>query len=202
MRRMEAEVIYDTLLLVANKLDESRFGQPEPVVIRDDGLVTPLGTEKGWHRGIYVEQRRTKLPTVMEAFDLPSMSPNCIERSTSMIAPQALHMLNDGMIATLAKSFAERLAKEAGQDPEKQMERAYWIALSRPPTAEERKISLDTLQRLMQATGGSDVPLRAATVAAEPAASGSTIGPGSSAGTALEEFCHTLMNSAAFVYID
>jgi mono/diheme cytochrome c family protein len=202
MRRMEAEVIYDTLLLVANKLDESRFGQPEPVVIRDDGLVTPLGTEKGWHRGIYVEQRRTKLPTVMEAFDLPSMSPNCIERSTSMIAPLALHMLNDGMIAALAKSFAERLAKEAGQDPEKQVERAYWIALSRPPSVEERKISLDTLQRLMQATGGSDVPLRAATVAAKPAASGSTIGSGSSAGTALEEFCHTLMNSAAFVYID
>src|SRR5579863_8627785 len=125
MKRMEAEVLYDTMLLISNKLDESRFGQPEPVVIRDDGLVTPVGTEKGWHRGIYVEQRRTKLPTVMESFDLPAMSPNCVDRSISVIAPQALHMMNDGMIAKLAESFAGRVRKEAGADIEKQVERAY-----------------------------------------------------------------------------
>jgi hypothetical protein len=113
MQRMQAEVLYDTMLLISSKLDESRFGQPEPVVIRDDGLVTPVGTEKGWHRGIYVEQLRTKLPTVMESFDLPSMSPNCMERSISMIAPQALNMMNDGMIANLAQAFAARVLARA-----------------------------------------------------------------------------------------
>ncbi len=204
MKRMEAEVLYDTLLLVSNKLDESRFGQPEPVVIRDDGLVTPVGTEKGWHRGIYVEQVRTNLPTVMEAFDLPAMSPNCVERSVSMIAPQALHMMNDVMIAKLAESFAERVRKEAGADIEKQIERAYWIALSRPPNDEERKISLDTVRRIRDAEAATTLARAASGFAAKPApeTSASNIGVADPAGAALREFCHTLLNSAAFIYID
>ena len=204
MKRMEAEVLYDTLLLVSNKLDESRFGQPEPVVIRDDGLVTPVGTGKGWHRGIYVEQRRTKLPTVMESFDLPAMSPNCVDRSVSMIAPQALHMMNDVMIANLAESFAERVRKESGTDLEKQIERAYWIALSRPPNDEERKISLDALRRIRDAEGIKALAGAASGFAAKPApgTSASNVGVADPAAAALQEFCHTLMNSAAFVYID
>ncbi len=203
MKRMEAEVLYDTMLLISNKLDESRFGQPEPVVIRDDGLITPVGTEKGWHRGIYVEQRRTKLPTVMESFDLPAMSPNCVERSVSMIAPQALHMMNDGMIARLAGSFAERVRKEAGPDPEKQIEHAYWIALSRPPNSEERKVSLDIVRRIRDAETTKAMAGGAANVAAKPSPAASTNGGlDDPAAMALEEFCHALMSSAAFIYID
>jgi hypothetical protein len=202
MKRMEAEVLYDTMLLISNKLDESRFGQPEPVVIRDDGLVTPVGTEKGWHRGIYVEQLRTKLPTVMESFDLPSMSPNCVERSVSMIAPQALHMMNDGMIARLAGSFAGRVRKEAGPDPEKQIEHAYWIAVSRPPNSEERKVSLDIVRRIRDAETTKAMVGGGSTVAAKPAPASTHGGVDDPAAMALEEFCHTLMSSAAFIYID
>jgi hypothetical protein len=173
------------------------------VVIRDDGLVTPVGTEKGWHRGIYVEQRRTKLPTVMESFDLPAMSPNCVERSISMIAPQALHMMNDTMIAGLAASFAERVRKEAGPDPDKQIERAYWIALSRPPNDEERKVSLDIVRRIRDAEGTKAMAGAASSLAAKPApAAASNAGADDPAAMAVQEFCHTLMNSAAFVYID
>jgi len=202
MKRMEAEVLYDTMLLISNKLDESRFGQPEPVVVRDDGLVTPVGTEKGWHRGIYVQQLRTKLPTVMESFDLPAMSPNCVERSISMIAPQALNMMNDGMIANLAASFAQRVGKEAGTDPERQIERAYWIALSRPPSDEERRVSVDIVRRIRNVEGAK--ASAASSVAGKPApdASATNIGMGNPATIALGEFCHTLMNSAAFLYID
>jgi mono/diheme cytochrome c family protein len=202
MKRMEAEAVYDSMLLISNQLDESRFGPPEPVVIRDDGLVTPVGTAKGWHRGIYVEQRRTKLPTVMESFDLPAMSPNCVDRSISVIAPQALHMMNDAMIEKLAQSFAERVRKDAGAEPEKQIERAYWIALSRPPTGEERKVSLDALLRLRTLQGEKAAAGTSTNVAAKPAADRSGSVLEATATPALEEFCHTLMNSAAFLYID
>ena len=204
MKRMEAEVLYDTMLLISNKLDESRFGQPEPVVVRDDGLVTPVGTEKGWHRGIYVQQLRTKLPTVMESFDLPAMSPNCVERSISMIAPQALNMMNDSMIANLAESFARRVGKEAGIDPERQIERAYWIALSRPPSDEERRVSVDIVRRIRNVEGAKAMASATSSAAGKPApdASATNIGMGDPATIALGEFCHTLMNSAAFLYID
>jgi hypothetical protein len=202
LKRMDAEMIYDTLLQISNKLDESRFGPPEPVVIRDDGLITPVGTEKGWHRGIYVEQRRTKLPTVMESFDLPAMSPNCLARSTSTIAPQALHMMNDAMISRLAESFAERVRKEAGRNAEEQVRQAYWIALSRPPSDEERKVSLDILRRLRDVEGANGQTRAASSLAAKPTPGASIPVAGDPAGMALAEFCHTLMNSAAFIYID
>ena len=80
LKRMKAEVLSDALLLISGRLDESRYGPPQPVEVRDDGLVTPIETPKGWRRSIYVAQRRSKLPTLLENFDLPAMSPNCLER--------------------------------------------------------------------------------------------------------------------------
>jgi mono/diheme cytochrome c family protein len=200
MKRMEAEELYDTMLQIAGKLDESRFGPPEPVVIRDDGLITPVGSAQGWHRGIYVEQRRTKLPTVMESFDLPAMSPNCVQRSVSVIAPQALHMMNDGMIARLAESFAERVRKEAPSNIEKQVERAYWIALNRPPTDEEKKVSVEVVRHLRDVKTKAVIASPSA-IAAKPAAD-QPAGIEDPSAMALEEFCHTLMSSAAMLYID
>jgi hypothetical protein len=102
----------------------------------------------------------------------------------------------------LAQSFAERVRKDAGAEPEKQIERAYWIALSRPPTGEERKVSLDALLRLRTLQGEKAAAGTSTNVAAKPAADRSGSVLEATATPALEEFCHTLMNSAAFLYID
>ena len=92
LKRMEAELVYDTLLTISGRLDERRFGLPDPVQVRDDGLVTPIATENGWRRSLYTAQRRTETLTLLESFDLPPMSPNCLERNTSTVAIQALHL--------------------------------------------------------------------------------------------------------------
>ncbi|PYV36368.1 MAG: hypothetical protein DMG06_30890 [Acidobacteria bacterium] len=211
LKRMEAEVLNDTLLLISGRLDETPYGVPEPVLVRDDGLVTPIETEKGMRRSIYVAQRRTDLPTILENFDLPPMSPNCVERNVSTVAPQALHLMNNAIIHRLAEAFAGRVKKEAGADPEKQVERAYWIAFSRPPTDEEKKIGLEALNRLkieqakqslaetkeqkaeaLPAGPKAGVDIKVSAPKAEP----------QEALSALSKVCHTLMNSAAFLYID
>ena len=36
------------------------------------------------------------------------MSPACLERTQSNVAPQALHLLNNGMVYELADDFAKR----------------------------------------------------------------------------------------------
>ena len=174
LRRMEAEVLNDTLLYVAGRLDETRYGVAEPVLVRDDGLVTPINTGNGWRRSIYVEQRRTEIPTILDNFDLPPMSPNCVERSESTVSLQALYLMNNGLVKQLAESMADRVQREAGDDPQKQVETLYWITLSRAPSAEEAKASLETLQKLKTA-GGTQ---------------------------ALAKLCHTVVNSASFIYID
>jgi hypothetical protein len=211
MKRMEAEVLNDTLLLISKRLDEGRYGLPQPVEVRDDGLVTPIETPKGWRRSIYVTQRRTQLPTLLENFDMPAMSPNCLERNVSIVAPQALNLLNNAMIQKLAQSLAERVRKEAGDDPQMQVDRLYWIAYGRSATEEEKRLCLAALNRMAESDSPSSARAMddrkvAATVASsstkksEPVLDQKKNEPRDL--LSLTNLCHTIMNSAAFLYID
>jgi Protein of unknown function (DUF1553) len=65
LQRLDAEALNDTMALVAGRLDERRFGRPDPVLMRDDGLVEPIEGEMGWRRSIYMEQRRSQIPSVV-----------------------------------------------------------------------------------------------------------------------------------------
>src|SRR5262249_31554459 len=55
LTRLDAESLYDTMLLVAGRLDERRYGPPDALEVRPDGLVTPAGTARGWRRLVYVQ---------------------------------------------------------------------------------------------------------------------------------------------------
>ena len=91
--RLDAEALYDSLLLVAGRLDETRGGPADAVQVRARWARDTSGTATGWRRLVYVQQRRKQLPTHLETFDFPQMNPNCIERRDSTVAPQALHLL-------------------------------------------------------------------------------------------------------------
>jgi hypothetical protein len=186
--RLDAEALYDTLLLVANRLDETPFGPADDVQVRGDGLVTPAGTSRGWRRLIYVRQARKQIPTHLENFDYPQMNPNCLERRDSTVAPQALHLMNNGMVRQLAQHFAARVSREAGPDPAKQIKRVYWIALARPPSDEEQAVGVGALRKLAERWArhlAAGKPNRAA-----------------AARKALTTYCHAIMNSAGFLYVD
>jgi hypothetical protein len=185
---MEAEVLNDTLLLVSGRLDETRYGVAEPVLLRDDGLVTPIETGKGWRRSIYIEQRRTEIPTLLDNFDLPPMSPNCVERPESTVSLQALYLMNNGMVRSLSDSLSDRIVREVGHNPQTQIESLYWMTVSRPPTADEAKVSLETLATLKQIETREGPPGKITDLQIES--------------RALAKLCHTVLNSAAFIYID
>jgi hypothetical protein len=182
LRRMEAEELRDSLLSVAGQLDENRFGPAEPVKVRPDGLVL-----SGKCRSIYVQHLRKQPPSLLESFDLPAMNPNCLQRSESLVAPQALHLLNDTAVRELAAQFADRVLQFAGAEP--QVQRVYWVALSRPPSAEEQQACLQMLTELTTQW------TKALSTAGKPSAT-------EAARKALATLCHTVMNSAAFLYVD
>ena len=117
------------------------------------------------------------------------MNPNCIERRDSTVAPQALHLLNNGMIDQLAEHFARRVSQEAGPDQATQVERAYLLALSRLPREDEKKIGIDALKRLAEVW------------AKQSAASSGPDGKNAEL-KALTTYCHAIMNSAGFLYVD
>jgi hypothetical protein len=187
LRRMDAEEVRDTLIYVAGRLDLRQFGRADPVSVRGDGLVTSAAVDGAWRRSIYLKQRRREIATVLEAFDLPQMNPNCRERVQSTVAQQALYLMNNSMVRELADSFASRVSKDT-LDPLAQIDRVYWIALSRAPREQERSLASQTLNELTDAwtrelreqnQSTDDAPQRA-----------------------LATFCHTIMNAAEFIYID
>jgi mono/diheme cytochrome c family protein len=177
--RLDAEALYDALLSVSGRLDATLSGPPDPVQVRKDGMVTPISTDRGWRRLIYVKQMRKQTPTHLENFDYPQMNPNCVERRDSTVAPQALYLMNNAMVDELARAFGERVRREAGALPSRQVERAYAIALGRAPSEEERRIGVDALKSLEA-------------VWAE----------GPDGFKSLTTYCHAILNSACFLYVD
>jgi hypothetical protein len=191
LRRVDAEVLYDSVLRVTSKLDRELFGPPVKVDIRPDGEVVPQGGKAGYRRSIYALQRRVAPLTILDVFDLPPMTPNCIERRQSTVATQALQMMNGKTLRELSRYLAGRLIDEFGEDSQKQIEQAYVRVLSRRPTPAETGVALEGLETLAKQwlihleNVNEDAPK---TVTAR--------------WRALGDFCQTLLTSAEFAYVD
>jgi hypothetical protein len=187
MQRLSAEQLYDAFLSVAGRLDATPFGPADQVDVRPDGLVTPRGTDRGWRRAIYVQQQRKVIVTHFEAFDFPQMNPNCIARRDSTVAPQALHLMNDGLVRQLSDSFARRVAAEAGANLDARVELVQLAAWGRPATEADRQAGREALETL-------EAAWKQQAAASEP--------PERAAQAALETYCHAVLNSAEFIYVD
>ncbi len=178
LRRMNAEALRDSLLFVSGWLDATPFGPPDQISVDQDGLVTAVPTARdGLRRSIYLQYRRTEIPTMMDTFDYPEMGPNCVARNVSTVSPQSLMLMNNQRVRRLATAFARRVNNIANEQDGARVETVYQLALSRMPSEKERKLGLATLQELETAWKGNRQ-------------------------AALETYCHTILNSAAFLYID
>jgi hypothetical protein len=80
---------------------------------------------------------------MFETFDQPNLVNSTDRRNRTTIAPQALILMNNPMVMFQATKFAERVAKEAGPDPARQVARAIELALGRPADAVERRRGLE-----------------------------------------------------------
>jgi hypothetical protein len=192
LRRMDAEQLYGSVLEVTGRRDNGQFGPPAAVDTQPGGEIVAKGSKKaGWRRAIYTLQRRTTPMTMLDVFDLPPMSPNCIERSSSTVPTQALQMMNSGMLRNHARYWAGRLIDEFGDNQEQQIEYAYLRALARRPTSIEVTQAIEDISNLTTYWEGY-------------LKSENDEAPRGSAArwSALASFCHALLNSAEFTYID
>ncbi|MDX1947037.1 MAG: DUF1549 and DUF1553 domain-containing protein, partial [Pirellulaceae bacterium] len=154
-RRLSAEELRDAMLAASGRLNLSAGGVSVMIPVEPE-LVQSLYKPSQWQvaavpaehhrRSIYlIAKRNLRLP-FFETFDAPALTTSCARRDTSTHAPQALELLNGRLSNELAAAFAERLAREADSDPEKIVERAFWLALGRAPTARERALAVEFLR--------------------------------------------------------
>ena len=102
---------------------------------------------KVWRRSVYVYRKRGLPFPLFEAFDLPDQNITCSRRNVSTVPTQALTLLNDDFVLRQAQLFANRVRESAPAGPDAEIDTAYEIALSRPPTDGEKRLALDFLRK-------------------------------------------------------
>jgi cytochrome c553 len=137
--RLEAEALRDALLSASGRLDRSLYGPAVKAPIPKEAIVTrtkdpyPADLRDGpavWRRSVYLFVKRSVMNPMMETFDAPAASAGCGRRVSTTVAPQALYLLNDPFV----RGCARDLAKRSGGN----LERAWLLALGRPPREAER----------------------------------------------------------------
>ena len=191
MRRMTAEMLYDSILSVTGRLDPKRFGSPAEVEVQDSGEAVAKGSREGWRRAVYTQRRRSTPVTLMDAYDLPQLSPNCTERGQSIVATQALQLMNGASTRNHAQYLAGRLLDEHPRDRDEQIQQLYLRVYSRRPTPEEASVALRDLagienQWVSQLEEQRDAAPR------QPTARWRALG----------SLAHAMLNSNEFVYTD
>jgi len=196
-RRLEAEAVRDTILAVSGELNLEAGGPSIYPQVPQTVLASQSRPGDGWgksderqaaRRSVYIFVKRSLALPELEVLDAPDTTSSCEQRSVSTTGPQALTFLNGEFNHQQARCFAERLASQAGPSVKDQVEKAFEIALSRPPDKRELKTAADFLEaqrRQIEADGEHKGPAN-----------------GEARQKALEAFCLVLLNTNEFFFLN
>ncbi len=163
-RRLEAEALRDTMLLLAGRL-ELTPPKGSPVERLGEGNVGFRFRAGGdvaltdAHRSVYLPILRDQVPEALTLFDFPDPSLILGERPTTTIPAQSLYLMNNPFVIRQADALAGRLLAGEGSDTDR-LTRAYQLCYSRLPSATE----LHNAQKFL-ADYGRNHPRRATWVA-------------------------------------
>ena len=197
--RLEGESIRDAALMVSGLLNE-KLGGPSVFPELPAGAEKPRG---GWalspaeeqnRRSVYIFVRRNARYPMLEAFDMPDTHESCGRRNQTITAPQAMSLLNSKVSLEWAQAFAGRVLRQAGADPNAQIDRAYRLAFGRSPDGFEKDSILTFLSKQKQVIAARAAGEKLALPAFLPD------GYDPAQAAALVDVCQMLFNSNEFVY--
>jgi hypothetical protein len=186
LHRLDAEILRDSVIAAAGKLDPSMGGPPIPLETRPDGLQVVSDKDGQWRRSIYLTARRNYPMNFLGVFDYPMIDTNCTRRVLSATPLQSLTMMNDQFILDSASYLAARAAEVAHGDASaaRKIEAVYLLALSRKPTATEIQLGEEYLRKQQEIYLNANEPLeRAAT-------------------KSFDSLAQMLLSSNEFLYVD
>ena len=181
VRRLDAEAIRDGMLFVSGSL-ERRLGGPYVATQRSSAAEVVVNDSlPGAHRrSVYLQQRRTQTLSMLNLFDAPAVTFNCVQRPTTTMPLQSLSQLNSEFALARASDFARRLEREAPPDPRHRARLALELATGHAPSDVELRASLAFIEEQSRAY--------------EPAENASP--------RAWIDFCQMLLSSNGFLYVE
>ena len=152
-QRLDAEIVRDSILAAGGGINLTVGGPavfpPLPKDVLSSvsfGVWKPQNDDATtWRRSVYVYRRRGLVYPLFGVFDLPEQNVTAGARNVSTQPTQALTLLNNAFVLRQAQMFADRVKKDAGDNLEKQVDLAYRIALTRPPTRTEMSVAIASL---------------------------------------------------------
>ena len=138
-RRLEAESIRDSMLVVSGLLDRTMYGP---------GTLDPNMKR----RSIYFFIKRSQLIPMMMLFDWPEPLVSIGQRQTTTIAPQALAFMNN----PIARAAAEALSNQISDV--QQIDEVFLKVLSRSPTDAERQAAFRFIAQAQKTRQEQNVP--------------------------------------------
>jgi hypothetical protein len=138
MRRLEAEEIRDAMLACSGWLDRSIGGKTIPRRNREfvfNHTSKDATTYESARRALYLPIIRNHLCDIFEQFDYPDPTSPTGSRNSTVVAPQALIMMNAPVVARCGRELASALARIA--DEPARIEAAYQILYARSPSPGE-----------------------------------------------------------------
>jgi mono/diheme cytochrome c family protein len=151
-RRIEAETLRDTMLVVTGKIDFTAGGQGFDLFEPNDNYVRVYRTKETFEAGdfrrmVYAKKTRMALDDFSGAFDCPDGGQPAPKRTSSTTPLQALNLLNGPFAMQQAGFFAERVISESGSDPHSQVRLAFRLAFGREPGADELGAAAELVRR-------------------------------------------------------
>lgn len=127
-RRVEAEVVRDSLLQIAGKLDLSQGGAD---IDQTQGLTV-------FRRSLYFRHAHEKQMEFLTLFDAAGVS-ECYQRRDSIVPQQALALANSSLAQAMAAEIATQIQAASESDRKTQVELAFRRILGRSASNEEQR---------------------------------------------------------------
>ncbi len=184
-QRLEAEMIRDSMLKVADLLDPAMGG----TLVRwknADYVPREVAAFKSNRRSLYLPVVRDRVYDVFTIFDFANPSVGVSHREATTVPHQALFFMNSPLMKQSAAGLARRALEAHPHDPEHRLRWIFEAAYSRPPSPAEESHCLRFLEAV------APTPQTSSSAASQPNLS--------SPQSALELLCATLLASNEFTH--
>jgi hypothetical protein len=194
-RRLDAEALRDGLLWASGELQLRMGGEGfvprlEPDALeglsRKGGAWAESSEAERCRRAVYLFSKRSLISPLMTVFDFADTTQPCERRDVTVVAPQALALLNNAFVHARGAALARRLAEEAPVSDAARVDRAFHLLFGRAPAAAERVAARRHLDEQeehysrLAAAGDVKSPRR----------------------LAWDSLCLVLLNANEFIYVD
>jgi len=164
-RRLTAEEVRDSILLVNGRLNDKMYGHGFYPQISAEVMAGQSKPGDGWgnssyeeqaRRAVYIHVKRSLVTPILSNFDFPETDSPCEDRFVTTQPAQALGMINGDFANAQSTELAKRVRETGATTPEDQIREAVQFVMAREANDQDVKIGISLMTDLKKDHGLDD----------------------------------------------